>query len=437
MNFSLRSVLCFASRLTLCALAILALAAIPAQSAEKVRLYSLDRVTTQNAGALVSVENAEGEPRRDLKAQDFTVRAKNGALKIREVRPVSTEKLGRAVVLCLDLSGSMAPHLSELRSAARSFVNQLGPRDSVGIVTFDAAPRVALHLTDDLEVARSVIGRLKIGRGDTAALDALDAGRALIGEAKTPLRALALFSDGGDNRSALNASDIARLARRDLPMVLVPAPTLAPQNRRAKLVELATQTGGATGEKATQRWRELALDGYHLKFAAPAPGSGMQNVEISAKGATPARFKLTAAPLPPSPNPNLMAPLMRLAGVTLLVIAALALGFVLLTRDRSKKTENAGQPAFLVAQNDARIAVPQNGGIIGRGSEAAIRLSGDSEISRRHAQLRPTGNGWEIADLESANGVVVNGQPVSRAALRSGDVVQIGETVFHWEAVEK
>jgi pSer/pThr/pTyr-binding forkhead associated (FHA) protein len=48
-------------------------------------------------------------------------------------------------------------------------------------------------------------------------------------------------------------------------------------------------------------------------------------------------------------------------------------------------------------------------------------------VSRRHAQLRRTGGGWEILDLGSLNGTWVNGWRVDRATLHDGDVVQLGD----------
>jgi pSer/pThr/pTyr-binding forkhead associated (FHA) protein len=41
--------------------------------------------------------------------------------------------------------------------------------------------------------------------------------------------------------------------------------------------------------------------------------------------------------------------------------------------------------------------------------------------------------GWAIQDLDSTNGTLVNGEPVTRGRLSDGDVIEIGVTrlVFH------
>lgn len=64
--------------------------------------------------------------------------------------------------------------------------------------------------------------------------------------------------------------------------------------------------------------------------------------------------------------------------------------------------------------------------IVGRDAACDVRLR-DDEVSRRHARIN-LGTTVEIIDLGSANGIEVNGSPVSRAVLRSGDVIRLGST---------
>ncbi len=57
----------------------------------------------------------------------------------------------------------------------------------------------------------------------------------------------------------------------------------------------------------------------------------------------------------------------------------------------------------------------------------------DAKISRNHARLEHTDNGWTIFNLGSANGTQVNGEPVERAALKAGDVIGIGTSLLTLE----
>jgi pSer/pThr/pTyr-binding forkhead associated (FHA) protein len=64
---------------------------------------------------------------------------------------------------------------------------------------------------------------------------------------------------------------------------------------------------------------------------------------------------------------------------------------------------------------------------IGRKGGNTIQLT-EQNVSRNHARLRMTDGRWEITDLDSYNGVLVNGAPIAgTAVLREGDLIQIGD----------
>jgi hypothetical protein len=65
--------------------------------------------------------------------------------------------------------------------------------------------------------------------------------------------------------------------------------------------------------------------------------------------------------------------------------------------------------------------------VIGRLQECDICLA-DSNVSRRHAELFTIEGDWYLQDLESTNGTMLDGEPVTRARLRDGDVIEIGLT---------
>jgi hypothetical protein len=72
--------------------------------------------------------------------------------------------------------------------------------------------------------------------------------------------------------------------------------------------------------------------------------------------------------------------------------------------------------------------------VIGRSRECDIQLS-DANVSRRHAELRQEGASYWIVDLDSTNGIEVNGRKLKRAKLENGDRVTLGTTeiTFHRE----
>jgi hypothetical protein len=90
--------------------------------------------------------------------------------------------------------------------------------------------------------------------------------------------------------------------------------------------------------------------------------------------------------------------------------------------------------AILVAEGK-RYAVGPGGATIGRSRECDIVLN-DSNVSRRHAELRPLGDGWTVTDLGSTNGVRVNGRDVRAnepQPLQAGDRIDVGTVDARFE----
>ena len=75
------------------------------------------------------------------------------------------------------------------------------------------------------------------------------------------------------------------------------------------------------------------------------------------------------------------------------------------------------------------------GAVLGRSRDADMQVD-DANVSRKHAEVRPSGASWTVRDLGSTNGVKVNGRR-SRVpqSLRDGDTITLGtsEIVFQLE----
>jgi pSer/pThr/pTyr-binding forkhead associated (FHA) protein len=67
--------------------------------------------------------------------------------------------------------------------------------------------------------------------------------------------------------------------------------------------------------------------------------------------------------------------------------------------------------------------------LIGRHTDADVRLP-LPDVSRRHCRLRFADGRWQVIDLNSLNGVHVNGEQVLQAGLDHGDRLKIGGFVF-------
>lgn len=65
--------------------------------------------------------------------------------------------------------------------------------------------------------------------------------------------------------------------------------------------------------------------------------------------------------------------------------------------------------------------------VIGRSKDTDIRVA-DANISRRHAEIRQEGSTFWIVDLDSTNGIAVNGRALKRAKLDDEDRITLGST---------
>src|SRR5947208_1539101 len=65
--------------------------------------------------------------------------------------------------------------------------------------------------------------------------------------------------------------------------------------------------------------------------------------------------------------------------------------------------------------------------VLGRSKECDIQVN-DPNVSRRHAEVRQEGTAYWVVDLDSTNGVEVNGEKTHRAKLDPGDRITLGST---------
>jgi hypothetical protein len=100
---------------------------------------------------------------------------------------------------------------------------------------------------------------------------------------------------------------------------------------------------------------------------------------------------------------------------------------------RFKEGAGGTSGGSLVLDDGSRVALADGTVTIGRGADAAVRLA-DASVSRRHAEIRRSGDGWTVVDLGSTNGTRVNGAPVTERRLQDGDAITVGDAALRFEA---
>ena len=89
--------------------------------------------------------------------------------------------------------------------------------------------------------------------------------------------------------------------------------------------------------------------------------------------------------------------------------------------------------ATLVLPSGERLPLTDKVVSFGRHPECTVVVN-DSNVSRRHAEIHPSGRGYTVTDLGSTNGTKVNGIGINGdRALNDGDIVSLGTTHIRYE----
>jgi Ca-activated chloride channel family protein len=129
-----------------------------------------------------------------------------------EVTTFSAEDVPISIGVIFDLSGSMSNKVGKAREAAIQFFKTANPADEFFLVSFNERAELTSAFTNSVE---DLQGRMMMtaAKGRTALLDAIYLGLSQMRGARNSKRALLILSDGGDNHSRYNESDIKRLVK--------------------------------------------------------------------------------------------------------------------------------------------------------------------------------------------------------------------------------
>ena len=129
-----------------------------------------------------------------------------------EVVTFSSEDVPISIGVIFDMSGSMTNKIGKAREAAIQFFKTANPQDEFFLVSFNERAELTSAFTNSVEDLQSRM-MLAAPKGRTALLDAIYLGLSQMRGAKNGKRALLILSDGGDNHSRYNESDIKRLVK--------------------------------------------------------------------------------------------------------------------------------------------------------------------------------------------------------------------------------
>jgi hypothetical protein len=408
-----------------------------------------------------------------------------------EVTPYAAEPGTTAIMFLVDVSDAELPvapvaareHVAAMLDAAPAHQNY-------GLASFANEVELHAPLAPGSDRIRNVLGELTPG-GEPAELyrSALEAVR-LLGHYPAQRRALFLLSDGLADDSAYFHDDVVDAARQYRVAIFgvgyVRSAALSTALERLR--RLSEETGGlyVTAEPgaplpadfASRAFGQLASGGrlslnLTPALAGPDPlpsesvlelewrgaaGSASAHLPLRllprAKAAAPAdqvqsqaRTEARAqAPLPqrravrtPAPRRGWFARNALWIGIgATVLLAAGVLGWFLRRRARESRREpawaetlelNARSFAYVEVQDELHTRHPISGDTfrIGRHADNELMVA-DASISRFHAEIKHELNSrYVIRDLESLNGVYVNGRKARTAILSNGDLIELGD----------
>ena len=257
--------------------------------------------------AHVSVLDSENNPISGLGADDFALFEDGEQVEVESVEIAST---GLAVVLVVDISGSMnEPDASDQRpielakEAAERFVRALGEEDEVAIYAFNENVNLLLDFTfDHGKAINEGVFELEADRGWTCLYDAAYEAVKKAGERKKGRRAVVLLTDAIDQKtldpnpvpcSIRTREDVVELANDSVVQVPIYTIGLGPFINAADLEYVSTQTRGralvaptaAELDKLFQTIARQLKRQYVVTYWSQAPlGDHLLNVSRATKG---------------------------------------------------------------------------------------------------------------------------------------------------------
>jgi len=106
------------------------------------------------------------------------------------------------------------------------------------------------------------------------------------------------------------------------------------------------------------------------------------------------------------------------------------------TSERMGLEQPAGAELIVLDENGEageRISVTSTPITIGRLSTNDVVIS-DSNVSRRHAELKQEGSSWKLVDLGSTNGTLVNGKLGREHTIKNGDRISFGTSELEFNS---
>jgi len=450
-----------------------ALAASPQLNIQQVEL---NQKKWPHARGYVNVVNGSGAPIQNLPPELFKV-YENGdkdSSKIEKVESLEAAQTGASIVIVIQASGAMNMIEGDLKKAVAAFVNGLGEKDQVAIVDYAEVAETVAPFSEEKGDVAGKAGKITFtgksyllydGVAQALSMYAAAASPGKPGAAVTLLpsaKAIILISDGRDNGSATDVEKvIADAMKRRIPIHAIGHSELD-QDSLANLEAISKRTGGTYKaaaapddiNKALTVIKDYINKMYVIQWKTQLDHDGKEHkIDIAMENEGGASLKSSV--MVKTPN---YIDWIKIGVITGAILLLLVIGAVIYVVTRPKPPpvrfcavcKRAQMPEwdvclFCLKSAKARVIVqkgatkgktyPLVGKVVSLGSapENSVRIL-DGAVSGKHAGIAVDGDKFEIVDLNSKNGVLVNGKKTARRFLRNGDIITLGMTEFKFES---
>jgi VWFA-related protein len=172
------------------------------------------------------VVDGENHPIRGLRVQDFVLRVDGNR---QEIRDFQNEKMPVDVVLLLDVSRSMEPHIRRVATASHEALRALGEQDRIATIVFDRFARLLMPFRPSrLDAERKLEGildRETFGGGTDITRGLLDTASYVEQNARRDARrAIVIVTDDQTERNRNDVAVLRALTRADSVLSALIAP---------------------------------------------------------------------------------------------------------------------------------------------------------------------------------------------------------------------
>jgi VWFA-related protein len=429
-----------------------------------------------HARGYVNVIGASGSPIQGLSQELFKVyeAGDKDSSRVEKVESLEAAQTGASIVIVVQASGAMMGIQEDLKKAVAAFVNGLGEKDQVAVVDYaEAAESVAPFSEDKGDVAGKA-GKITFTGKSFLLYDGLAQALSLYAAAASPgkggqsatllpaAKAIIVISDGRDNGSATDVEKVISDAnKRRIPIHAIGHSEMD-QDSLSNL-EMVSKRTFATYKaansvddinKALTVIKDYINKMYVIQWKTQLDHDGKEHkIEIAMENEGGASLKSSVMVKTPD-----FINWIKIGIIAASILLVLILGAVIYVVTRPKPPpqrfcavcKRAQMPEwdiclFCLKSAKARVIVqkgatkgktyPLVGKVVsmGSGPENSVRIM-DGAVSGKHAGIAVDGDKFEIVDLGSKNGVLVNGKKTARRFLRNGDIITLGMTEFKFES---